>query len=301
MSTVIVKGRREGVDPTAESWLATTALAGDVEAAYRLSRAVDPARYGFTKRQPLDLAHCTGEKAELLLWVLEAGQVPTPDAVAKAATEPPMLRSSAEGKAEILAETKRLAAFIRAERDEFGELLSELVALHWARYGTGPTWHQAWQSEALSTWWALADGCVPEYRIARGPLFTTLERAGWIAFNPSPHSLCTGRRFHTRFHGDHVSKAPAPIIGYLVAHHIGLHRRLYNCSPTWSELAESATDTRGIPVFFNAGDARAQQRWLETQEWIRIEGTELRRGERAKAETRRRAALRKAAAANRAA
>ncbi|WP_131817302.1 hypothetical protein [Nocardia salmonicida] len=301
MSTVIVKGRQIGVDPAAESWLAATDLAGDVEAAYRLSRAVDPARYGFSKREPLDLTMCTGEKAELVLWILEAGQVPTSDAVTKAVTGLSMLNASAEGKAETLAEAKRLTSVIRAERDGFGELVSEVIALHWARHGVGPTWQEAWRSEPLTSWWVLSDGCVPEYSIARGPMFTTLERAGWIAYNRSPHSLCTGRQFHTRFHGDHVSAAPAPVVGYLVANYIGIHRRLHNCSPTWSELAELATDAKGLPLFFNAWDAHAQQRWLETQGWIRIEDTELRRGERAKAETRRRAALRKATAASRAA
>ncbi|MFC9472438.1 hypothetical protein ACWZHB_10840 [Nocardia sp. FBN12] len=300
MSTVIVKGRQVGVDPRAESWLAATELAGDVEAAHRLSRAVDPERYGFSKRERLDLATCTGDKAELVLWILEAGQVPTPDAVMKAVTGPPMLNASV-GKAETSAETKRLTSVIRAERDRFGELVSEAIAMHWARFGVGPTWQEAWRSEALTSWWVLSEGCVPEYSIARGPMFRTLERAGWIAYNRNPHSLCTGRQFHIRFHGDHVSAAPAPIVGYLVANHIGIHRRLHNCSPTWSELAELATDAKGLPLFFNAGDARAQQRWLETQGWIRIEDTELRRGERAKAETRRRAALRKATAASRAA
>lgn len=236
-----------------------------------------------------------------MLWVLESGQVPTPEAVSKVIAEPPVPRSTAEGKAEALAETKRLAAVIRADRDSFGELLSEVIALHWARNKIGPTWHEAWQSEALTTWWALTNGRVPDYRLARGPLFSILERAGWIAFNRRPRSLCTGRRFHTRFHGDHVSHAPAPIIGYSVARHIGIHRRLHDRSPSWGELAESTTDDKGVPLFFNAGDGRAQQRWLETHEWIRIEGDELRRGERAKAETRRRAALKRAAAATEAA
>ncbi|WP_431968539.1 hypothetical protein [Nocardia sp. bgisy134] len=294
---MILKGRDEGVDHAAESWLATTELAGNADAALRLSRAIDPIRYGFIKREPLNLAGCIGTAADIVIELLIAGQVPTPCAIRAAVTNPPNMKS-AEAREEERAEAKLLKAMVRADYDSLGEKLSSAIALHWVNHGIGPTWQEAWQSDAVVNWWISGLGEVPEYRLARNPMFAILDRAGWLASNRSPRSLCVGRRFHVRFYGDHVSLAPAATVGYLVARHIGIYRRLHDDhSPTWGELAAAATDAKGIPLFFNTNDARAQQRWLVTQGWVRIEKDQLRRGDRAKAETRRRTALRKAAAA----
>ncbi|MCX0270021.1 hypothetical protein NLM24_04715 [Nocardia zapadnayensis] len=144
-------------------------------------------------------------------------------------------------------------------------------------------------------WWIRADGAVPEYRLACSSTFTSLARAGWIAYSRNTYSLCSGRLFHTLRYGNRVSQEPPATVGYLVARRIGIHRRLNNrASPTWDQIAEATTDTRGVPVFFDARDAQSQQHWLEAQQWIRIVDRQLRRGERAKTETRRRTALRKA-------
>ncbi|MFI6997152.1 hypothetical protein [Nocardia sp. NPDC050175] len=296
MSTVILKGRRVGVDYAAQSWLAATELAGDTLAAARLSRAIAPARYGFAKRAPLDLARYTGEAAAIIIELLEAGQVPTSDAVNAAAATLPGSKVSAV-TAEERVEIKQFEALIRTDVDSLGEAMSAAVALHWANHGVGPTWQDAWQSDPVVEWWILTLGEMPEYRLARKPTFTILDRAGWITSNRTPRSLCTGRRFYNRFHGDHVSSASAATVGHLVARYIGFYRRLHeDQSPTWEQIAASTADCKGIPLFFNATDGRAQQRWLMTQGWIRIQDDQLRRGERAKAETNRRTALRKASA-----
>ncbi|MFQ6397069.1 hypothetical protein ACLMAJ_26855 [Nocardia sp. KC 131] len=301
MSIVILKGRHEGVDHGAQSWLAATELAGNADATLRLSRAVNPLRYGFTNREPLDLAQCTGEAAEHVIELLIAGQVPTPGAVSTAVANPPNMKVAGIRELERAA-SKQLRALVRGDYDTLGEELSSSVALHWANYGFGPTWQEACQSDAVVNWWTFALGEVPEFRLARNPMFTILDQSGWIASNPAPRSLCAGRRFHNRFYGDHVSPASATTIGYLVARYVGIYRRLHNDrSPTWAEVTASTADRKGIPLFFNAGDGQAQQRWLVTQGWIRIEDDQLRRGERAKSETRRRTALRKASAATQAA
>lgn len=176
-------------------------------------------------------------------------------------------------------------------------MLSSTIAMHWVSNGVGPTWQEASLSDKVAIWWTAACGSVPEYRLAHHAMFSMPEKAGWIASNPTPRSLCPGRRFHIHFFGDHVSQEPAHTIGYLVARCIGIYRRLHDDrSPSWAEIAASTTDAKGVPLFFNTYDARAQQDWLETQGWIRVENDQLRRGERAKAETRRRADLRKTAA-----
>ncbi|WP_433661357.1 hypothetical protein ACQPW1_21745 [Nocardia sp. CA-128927] len=293
---MILKGRRAGVDQTAQSWLTATELAGDTVAAARLSRAIDPARYGFAKRAPLDLALYTGEAAAVIIELLEAGQVPTPDAVNAAVTTLPGNRVCAVRDEERV-EIKQFEALIRTDVDSLGEAMSSSISLQWANYGVGPTWQEAWQSDPVVDWWILALGEVPEYRLARKPTFTILDRAGWITSNRTPRSLCTGRRFYNRFHGDHVSPASAATVGHLVARYIGIYRRLHgDQSPSWEQIAASTADRKGIPLFFSAADGRAQQRWLITQGWIRIQDDQLRRGERAKAETNRRTALRKASA-----
>ncbi|WP_458688782.1 hypothetical protein [Nocardia tengchongensis] len=294
-STGILKGRFQSVDTTVEAWLSTTELADDADAVLRLSRAVDPHRYGFPKREPLDLSNCTPPEADMIVELLITGQVPTPEAVANAAVNPPN-QNSDEMREYRRTEIKQIDAAVRADCDALGEIMSTVVVEHWAAFEAGPTWHEAWNSEPVQTWWMWGLGEAPDYQLGQKPTFTNLERRGWIATNQAPRSLCAGRRFHTRFFGDHVSHASAATIGYLVARHIGMHRRLHeDRSPSWAQIAADLTDAKGMPLFFNEIDGRAQQRWLTTQGWIRVERGELRRGDRAKAETRRRAALRRTA------
>ncbi|MFE3956050.1 hypothetical protein ACFXPS_17885 [Nocardia sp. NPDC059091] len=297
MSTVILKGRRSGIDPRAEAWLAGTPLAGDADAAMRLSRAIDPARYGFPLRQPLDLVCHGNPESEWLLELLQSGQVPTVEALASAHAHLPGMNSG-EALRERRAESKYLQSIVRADADVLGEMLACEIADHWVSNGAGPTWQELWTSGPSIDWWLYTLGELPDHRLARNPTFAILDKLGWIASNSSTRSLCTGRRFHTRFHGDHVSPAAPHSVGFLVARFIGVHRRRHDGqSPEWDEIAATQADAKGIPLFFNALDGHAQQRWLLTQGWIRLEDNQLRRGERAKSETHRRSNLKKAAAA----
>ena len=301
MSIAILKGRHDGTDPAAETWLAATDLAGDIEALARLSRAVDPSRYGFPKRDPLNLAECLDSVADAVLGLLGSGQVPTPGAVTAAVNNPPNT-SAGDDVAESAARSKRIESTIRAHQDTLGQVMASTIAMHWIANGEGPTWQEAWHADRIASWWTETCGSQPEYRMARKPMFSFLERAGWIAFDRTPRSLIPGRRFHIHFYGDHVSRESADTVGYLVARFIGIHRRLHDDrSPTWAQIAASATDVKGVPLFFNTDDGRVQQEWLVTQGWIRVENDELRRGERAKRETRRRADLRKGTAGEHAA
>ncbi|MRH93598.1 hypothetical protein GFY24_40465 [Nocardia sp. SYP-A9097] len=293
MSTVILKGRLAGIDPAAETWLAATSLASDRDAALRLSRAVDPARYGIGKRDRLDLSRLDQEMSERVVRLLIAGQVPTPAALGAAEICQPTMAIDATCTLH-RAESKQLQRLVRADADTLGDELACMIGEHWAAHDIGPTWQEVWHSEACIQWWDHACGELPEFRIGANPTFVMLERLGWIASNRSSRSLCTGRRFHTRFFRDHVSGASPATIGYLLARQVGIHRRLHGGhGPQWAQIADTLTDTKGVPLFFNAHDGRAQQRWLITQRWIRVQDNQLRRGDRAKTETRRRAGLRK--------
>lgn len=134
---------------------------------------------------------------------------------------------------------------------------------------------------------------MPPFWLIGQTTFGMLHRSGWLASNHTMQSLCQGRRFYTRFHGDHVSAMPPTVVGFGVARFIGMYRRLHeDHSPNWAEIAAEAADPTGVPLFFNTADAEAQQRWLVTEGWIRLDDQGLRRGARARAEMRRRAELR---------
>ncbi|QVI20912.1 hypothetical protein KHQ06_33340 [Nocardia tengchongensis] len=214
-----------------------------------------------------------------------------------AAHDYPPGMNSGDALRERRAESKYLQSLVRADAAVLGEMLACEIADHWVTHGVGPTWHELWSSDRSNDWWQYTLGELPDHRLARNPTFAILDKLGWIASNSSSRSLCTGRRFHTRFHGDHVSSATPHAVGFLVARFIGVHRRLHNGeSPGWPEIAATQADAKGIPLFFNALDGHAQQRWLHTQGWIRLVDNQLRRGERAKSETHRRSKLKRASA-----
>jgi hypothetical protein len=136
-------------------------------------------------------------------------------------------------------------------------------------------------------------GGTPPFKPIGRIAFAMLHKAGWLASNQTVRSLCPGRRFYVRSYGDHVSHMSPEVVGFAVALFIRNYRRSNdNCSPTWAAIATSATDPMGVPLFFNATDARAQQLWMVTQGWVRLDDDRcLRRGDRAKVEARRRADL----------
>ncbi|MGY2060114.1 hypothetical protein ACW9HQ_35035 [Nocardia gipuzkoensis] len=289
MSTVISKGIRIGSDPAAETWLAATDLAGNPKAIAQLSRAVSPRRYGFTNRRALNLDG-PGDSAEAILALLHAHQVPTADAVDAMLACPggsPKTEKSKE-RHELLVRGK---AVLQGSCDSLGESLSSAVADYWINYGRGPTWREAWTFAAIEEWWTIRLAGVPPFWLIGQATFGVLHRAGWLASNNAVRSLCPGRRFYTRFYGDHVSGMSPDVVGFGVARFIGIHRRRNDDrSPDWPQIAAEAVDPKGVSLFFNAADAQAQQQWLVTTGWIRLDDAEcLRRGERAKARSRRHA------------
>ncbi|WP_433625745.1 hypothetical protein [Nocardia sp. CA-120079] len=291
MSKSIVKGAAEGIAAEAKTWLATTDLAGNRTAAIQLSRAIAPARYGFGARRPLDL-DSSAERTQIVLNLLRAKQVPTAEAVDALSCSSHSSRNTTRRR-DYDEQIAHATQILRAESDSLGAELSSAVALHRIDHNHGPTWQQAWAFDAATKWWASRLGNTPPFKPVGQTAFAMLHRTGWLASNRTARSLCPGRRFYVRFYGDHVSRMSPEIVGLRVALFIGMYRRLNDRrSPTWADIAASATDPKGVPLFFNTIDAQAQQLWLATHEWIRLDdGGCLRRGSRAETEARHRADL----------
>ncbi|MFI2561105.1 hypothetical protein [Nocardia farcinica] len=287
MSTAITKRADEDASATARTWLATTELADDEGAIARLSRAISPSQQGFATRRSLPL-DSGSDHTDAILDLLRAGQVPTVEAVESLTHSVHGSRAVGERKARHERYTHCYEVLSTA-RHSLGEVISAEVALYWMNNGIGPLWREAWEFEAVCQWRKEQAATVPEFGLIGPNALGLLHRAGWLASNRSMRSLCPSRRFYTRYYGDHVSGAPADVVGYGVARYIGIYRRLHDKrSPSWEEMVAHTTDVKGVPLFFNVTDARAQQRWLVTSGWLRIEGGNLRRGARAKASSRRR-------------
>ncbi|MFQ6329615.1 hypothetical protein ACLMAL_26240 [Nocardia sp. CWNU-33] len=291
LSTSIVKGAAKGADAEAETWLATTDLADDPTAAIQLSRAITPDRYGFAIRRPLVL-DSSDDRTKIVLDLLRAKQVPTADAVDALARSSHNSRKGATPTAcdEQITHAKQI---LQAEGDALGAELSSAITLHRIDQNHGPTWQQAWAFDAVSNWWTPLVGSTPPFKPIGRTAFAMLHSAGWLASNQTARSLCPGRRFYVRFYGDHVSRMSPEVVGFAVAVFIRNYCRSNDdCSPTWAAIAASATDPMGVPLFFNATDAQAQQLWMVTQGWVRLDDNGcLCRGDRAKAEARRRTDL----------
>ncbi len=253
----------------------------------QLSRAVAPARYGFGTRRPLDLGS-SDDQAHIVLELLRAKQVPTADAVDALALgsygdrNPTTQRVSDD-------EIAHAKLITQAEADSLGLALSSAVALYRIDHHRGPTWQQAWAFDAVRDWWSAHLANTPPFKPIGRTAFATLHQKGWLASNQTVRSLCPGRRFYVRFFGDHVSRMAPDVVGLGVAQFISDYLRSSDRrNPTWADIAASAVDLKGVPLFFNTADARAQQLWLVTQGWVRLEDDgSLRHGDRAKAEARR--------------
>ncbi|MEV0466647.1 hypothetical protein AB0I30_23165 [Nocardia tengchongensis] len=271
----------------ARQWLAPTTLAGDIDAARRLARAVDPAGHGLIRREPLPWP-CPTDAVDAVVDLLCHKQVPTPGAV-ESLLNSPAARAGLIARAAWATRAADCTAIIDENRHALGEALSAAVAIHWIDHATGPTWRGAWECEPVLDWWQTRRMSVPPFSPVGRHGLEVLHRAGWVTSNTATGSLCPGRRFYIRFYGDHVSPMPAHVIGSVVARFIGTYRRCHGGrGPSWNEIATNATDPRGVPVFFHAADARAQRRWLLTDGWIRVDRGQLRYGPRAEAEAFRR-------------
>ncbi|MGY5210000.1 hypothetical protein [Nocardia gipuzkoensis] len=292
MSTAIkVKKGAEPIDEDAERWLSATELADNEMAAMLLSRAIHPARYGFSTREPLTLPEADSDSGAKVVWLLKAEQTPTPDAVEAAILPEPggVSKKSAKKLAKQKAwHEQNQRAKNAIANTNLGELLADAVAAHRLEHGIGPLWSEVLTHPEVAQCWTNETGMRYVGTAFRNPIFQKAQKAGWVAFNTQERSLCTGRRFHRRSFGDKVSQARPEDVGFLTAAFISAYLNATGQSPEWAQVAAAATDQHGVPLFFDADDAAAQYPWLATHGWVYQRGETLHWGKRAEAEAERR-------------
>ncbi|MBF6213868.1 hypothetical protein IU433_28740 [Nocardia puris] len=250
-------------DEIAAAWLSQTDFAGNTAAVGLLSRAINPQEYAL-KRDSLPVAAAADPMtASAILELLERGQVPTMAAIRTLTAQNEMRREAAR--------IERLGRRAQRSIDEFGKVLARLAHEHCAEHGTGPTRRDILTSEPVTALIAARIGPVAPNAVKHLWLVERAQRAGWIAFNASPHSLCAARRFHAAPFGKRVSLRPMHTIGTLVAGYLADHRDAHGHPPHWTALADEARDDRGHRIFHDTADAHAQRLWLTTAEWIAIE------------------------------
>lgn len=296
MGKAVPKDLKQSATREAEQWLAQTELADSAVALTRLSRATHPHLYGFGKREPLTLPELKSDTAARVIWLLTAGQTPTPSAVDHLTVIPDpskrkRLSPSKQAKRDAWFDKWRQAKVTASDgAEELGEHLADLVADYWREHGMGPHWRDVLDSPQVMRWWSTATGMSYMVRTVRESFMHSARRAGWIAFNMRERSLCPGRLFHTRGTNGVVSAAGPHDIGYYTATYVGDFRDAAGRSPDLAQLAGEATDPDGAPLFRDAEDAAAQLQWLSTHGWLIVRDGTLRRGTRAKMEARRRTA-----------
>ncbi|MFC3963967.1 hypothetical protein [Nocardia jiangsuensis] len=247
-------------DTIAAAWLARTELAADRSAVALLSRAIDPPESA-PERDPLPItAAAEPATAAAILELLEHGEVPT-----LAAVRTHIAHRELRGEAE---RTARLGELAQCGIDDFGRILARLTHDHWIRHGTGPTRRDVLDAPAVHTAVREHVGDVAPTAVRHLWLLERAQRAGWIAYNTSPRSLCAGRRFHAAKYGQRVSLQPVETIGTLVARFADDYRTRYDRSPRWNTLAHDLRDNRGRRVFFDTADAHVQRLWLVTAGWL---------------------------------
>src|SRR5690606_8219164 len=156
----------------------------------------------------------------------------------------------------------------RAQRwiDDFGRLLATVAEAHWLANGVGPTRRDALASEPVALLIQSRVGEIAPSAVKHLWLIERAQRAGWIAYDDEPGSLCAARRYHSEQYGDRVSAQPVQVIGATVARHVDRAN-----GQTWRELATHIRDRAGVPIFHDGADALAQQRWLTIAGWIIVE------------------------------
>ncbi|WP_254189903.1 hypothetical protein [Nocardia noduli] len=270
-------------DDIATALLSSTDFAGDPIAVDLLSRAISPRDFAL-KRDSLPVAATADPAtASAILELLERGQVPTMAAI-RTLTAQNEMRHEAE-------RIERLGRRAQRSIDEFGRTLARLAHEHWTEHGTGPIRRDILNSEPVMALIQERIGEVPPSAVKHLWLIERAQRAGWIASNANPQSLCAGRRFHAAKYGNRVSLRPVNSIGTLVAGFLAEYREGHGRSPRWSAVAHELRDDRARRVFFDTADATTQQLWLCTAEWVDIvDGMPVpgRRGQRALAKQARR-------------
>ncbi|NEW59171.1 hypothetical protein GV794_26570 [Nocardia cyriacigeorgica] len=251
----------------AAAWLSGTDFAGNRAAANLLGRAISPRDFDLERESLPVTAAADPITSSTILELLQRGQVPTMAAI-RTLTAQNEMRKEAERVA-------RLGR--RAQRwiDDFGRLLATVAEAHWLANGIGPTRRDVLGSAPVATLIHSRVGEIAPNAVKHLWLIERAQRAGWIAYGDEPGSLCAARRFHSAQYGDRVSGQPITLIGRTVARHIAR----VDGRP-WPELATRIRDGVGVPIFHDAADAVAQQRWLTIAGWITVDSDRAAPGHR---------------------
>ncbi|RMI34308.1 hypothetical protein [Nocardia stercoris] len=247
-------------DDIAAVLLASTEFAGDEDAAQLLSRAIDPAGHDLHRDSLPVTATTDPQTAAAILELIEHGQVPT-----MAAVRTQLTQNAVRAEVERI---ERLGRVAQRSIDEFGRILANLTAEYWDTHGEGPTRRIVLRSEPLLSLVRERIGDIEPAAVKHLWLIERAQRAGWIAYDAGPRSLCAGRRFHSSRYGNRVSLRPVSVIGTLVAGFLRDHETTHGRPARWSALAHDLRDDRGRRVFNDTADARAQQQWLRTAQWM---------------------------------
>nr|WP_220139692.1 hypothetical protein [Nocardia sp. GTS18] len=254
-------------DDIAAAWLAHTEFAGDHAAVGLLSRAISPQDFDI-KRDSLPVAAAADPAtAAAILQLLERGQVPTMAAIRTLTAQNEMRREAER--------IERLGRRAQRSIDEFGRILARLAAAHWTEHGIGPTRRDILADPQITELIADRVGEIAPTAVKHLWLIERAQRAGWIASNANPGSLCPARRWHTTKYGNRVSQKPVNMIGKMVAGFVAEHTVDKGRAPSWAALSRDLRDDRGRRVFFDVADAHAQRRWLVTAEWLADTGDDL--------------------------
>ncbi|MGV9674654.1 hypothetical protein ACWDSJ_05195 [Nocardia sp. NPDC003482] len=249
-------------DDIAAAWLAHTDFAGNRTAVGLLSRAISPGDYALNRDSLPVAAAADPTTAAAILELLDRGQVPTLAAIRTLIVQNEM-RQEAE-------RIERLGRRAQRGIEDFGRVLANLTQDYRAEHGIGPTRRDILLAEPIRALIRERVGDIPPNAIKHLWLIERAQRAGWIAFDATPRSLCAGRRFHADRYGNRVSLRPVNTIGKLIAEFLADHEREHGRPPRWSVLAHDLRDDRGRRVFNDTADARAQQQWLMTAEWLAL-------------------------------
>ncbi|MEU1425939.1 hypothetical protein ABZ412_02555 [Nocardia sp. NPDC005746] len=250
-------------DDIATAWLSSTEFADDSAAVGLLSRAISPHDYDI-KRDSLPVsAAADPATAGAILELLQRRQVPT-----LAAIRTHMVQNDMRAEAERI---ERLGRRAQRSIDDFGRVLAKATDEYWTVHGTGPTRRDILLTEPVIALIRDRVGDIPPTAIKHLWLIERAQRSGWIAYSAEPRSLCAGRRFFGLRYGNRVSLRPVNMIGTLVAAYLRDQVAENGRPPRWSVMAYELRDDRGRRVFNDTADARAQQRWLVTAEWMALE------------------------------
>lgn len=270
----------------AQQWLKRVGIPTEPRIIAALARAFAPHAYG-SGREALPAPDPDTAEEAIVVSLLRAGQVPTPRSVRAHLKQAERRKLAAKLAAD--AEFQASADKWYEHIDAFGRVISTAVEQFWVDNSRGPLRSEAFAVKtvvAFSQSNNLAHLTNPQLR---SMLCAELHRTGWLVSNQSRRSLCAGPT-HFAFLCGKKRRRSSYKIGQQVGRFIGEFRFRHHRSPTWSQLASLIKNERDRCIFASGTDAQAQSRWLLTQEWIRIENGEIRRGARAKAQTARRSA-----------